>query len=340
MKTIEVKGTPRAIGHATGEALRPEIREMLALAPTPPADEWARRKPRFIAALERHLPRTLEEMRATAEGGDLEEDAILRLNLPLYAHRLDVGEGCSNVALAGGPDGPVWGKNGDDLADNPRRPIVIRLVRREGDYPAMVPAFAGMVCAGDGLNAAGLAFGSSSVGSVFQQSDFFPPVRLLAYEALLSSASTSAFVERMAGSPVRGKGFSWVAVDASGMAASLEGPCPLLQVGPKSGAGHALATNRYRLPHLVGADRRSEAQRKNALARAERLEAFLASEEPRGLADVRALLCEHGDPGICRHGKGAEYSVTEYSLIGLPERGELYYAEGRPCASDYETIRC
>jgi len=57
MKIIESAGTPTRIGHITGEALRDEIRQHLAIRRLDlNADAWTRRLPTFVRTLRDHLP--------------------------------------------------------------------------------------------------------------------------------------------------------------------------------------------------------------------------------------------------------------------------------------------
>ena len=168
MKVIEVSGLPREIGNLTGEALREEIREHLALFP-PNIDNtvWAQRFPHFLETLKTCLPAVLAEIEGIAAGADISLDTIFQLNLPMYANELVVNEGCTNVAFSGGSDGSLWGKNNDGLAKDERRPVCARVIHRNDAIPMVNFTFCGMVATTDGMNAEGVAVGHSSVGSVF-----------------------------------------------------------------------------------------------------------------------------------------------------------------------------
>ena len=134
MKIIECEGSPQSLGEQTGD-LREEIREHISLRPMRDWPQWERRAPLFLDTLKTGLPRVLDEMLATVRAADVSEREILRLNLPLYPHRLTAlsaaspstaptdapaaaasapGEGCTNFVFSDGPDGPVWGKNNDE----------------------------------------------------------------------------------------------------------------------------------------------------------------------------------------------------------------------------------
>ncbi len=340
MKLVETTGSPRAIGLATGEHLREEIRETLDIFDErgrPP--EFARRLPTFLEAARRHTPLVLEEMAATAEGANLPPEDIYRLNMPLYPDGVSLSDGCTNIVFAGGPDGPVWGKNNDGGATQRHLPPCARLIRRTGSIPLVTFTFCGMVATLDGMNAEGLALGHSSVGSIFAQSDHHPPIRLWGYEGMLRCRTTGAFVEHLSGLPTRDKGYSIVCVDRAGVTCSIEAPVPLVQTRrARHPDGHMHCVNCYQLPHLAEADWRTPEGKRNARDRWDFLDGWLAQSEDFSLVAMRGLLRHHGSPAICRHAPD-DPCVTEYSMIGLPARGEVHYRHGLACEGDYEVVR-
>jgi isopenicillin-N N-acyltransferase-like protein len=339
MKIVEVSGNAHDIGCCTGEALREEIRLHLEMFPlSPDRKNWERRLPSFIAALKRYLPDVLAEIEGMAEGANIPLDDILRLNIPMYANELDL-EGCTNIAFADGSDGPIWGKNNDGLSAEKRRPACGRLVRRNNGIPLLIFTFCGMVATTDGMNAEGVAVGHSSVGSVFQQSDHFVPIRLWAYEAMIHSHTTAEFVQRMASLPTRGKGYSILCLDRNGVMCSIEAPCPMMQIRkPENGQRHMNCVNYYQLPHLANADRRSESGKQNAIARRRLLEQKLSEEDDFSLEGMKKILRYHGDPSICRHGDN-DGSYTEYSMIGLPQGGRVLFLSGNPCENEFAEVK-
>ena len=336
MRVVECTGTPTQLGEITGEALRAEIAEHLAMSPLRAAEEWQRRAPGFLAVLEQRLPHVLAEMRGMARGAGVDEQEILRLNLPLYPNRLTLDDGaCTNFAFAAGPDGPIWGKNNDGAP--PPRPICARVVRPMSGIPQVTFAFCGMVATTDGMNAEGVAVGHSSVGSVYQQSDAFVPIRLWAYDVMMRARTTGEFVELMASTPLRGKGYSIVCVDRHGTACSVEAPCPLVQVrAPRTPQG-VHCVNCYQLPELAGADGRTPEGKADAQARWALLDTVLAEADQLDLAFAKRLLRRHGDdqhPGLCRHGECQDMH-TEYSMIALPACGRVLFQQGHPCQESY-----
>lgn len=339
MKIVHASGDARSVGQQTGEELREEIRAHLQLFPSSePRDSFQRRLSGFLAALDTHLPAVLEEMEGTAEGANLPVEEILRLNLPGYGGDLVVSQGCTNVAFADGPEGPIWGNNNDGGPPGQRRPACCRVVRRKGAVPQVSFTFCGMVATLDAVNAEGVAVGHSSVGSVFQQSDDHVPIRLWGYEALMHAHSAVDFLRTMTSVPTRGKGYTMVCADARGTVCSIEAPCPLMQVRwPPGGQGYVTCVNHYQLPALANADRRTEDGKRNSQARQRVLDELLAGEREFGLNTMKRLLRHHGDPSLCRHG-GADRSYTEYAMVGLLRSRRVLYLDGNPCESEYAEV--
>lgn len=370
MRLIECSGTPRQIGQATGEALREEIAEHLELFPPPRSNEFRARLPLFVATLQRRLPAVMEEMRATARAANVDEIDLFALNLPMVPGTLDrvVGdrvdgpstEGCTNIILAGGPDGPIWAKNNDGC--EPHRPVVARWIRPAEGIPQVTFTFAGLVATTDGMNAEGVTVGHSSVGSVFQQSDRWIPIRLWAYEVMSRARSTTEFVRGMAEQPLRGKGYSIVCVDSLGDAVSIEAACPVLMIRDlKAGATGLHCVNCYQHEALWHADRRTQEGKLDAHARWHLLDRVLATGEgpptaidvttgwtgqvqvpnpgPAGtnLAFAEQLLRLHGEIPLCRHGEPLDYH-SEYSMLGLPASRRLRFCDIHPCEQSYREI--
>ena len=339
MQIVEACGDARTVGRITGEATRQEIREHLeAFPPVTNRAEWDQRKGAFVEALRSIVPLVYDEMQGMAEGAACSFDDILALNCPLYNNDNDPREGCTNIAFASGPDGPVWGKNNDGYAPGESRPPCGRLVRRKDGIPLIVFTFCGMVATTDGMNAEGLAMGHSSVGSIYQQSDHFVPIRLWAYECMMRTRTVAEFLRHFASRPTRDKGYSILCVDAKGAMCSIEAPCPVMQVRyPPEGARVMNCVNYYQLPHLWNADRRTETGKLNAIARRHVLDNAEATLPDRSVASMQTLLRHHGDVSICRHG-GGDGSHTEYSMIGIPAQGKVLYCHGYPCREDYSQI--
>lgn len=337
MKVVECWGGPRELGRQSGEALREEIAENLANERRPNPDVWARRLPVFLETTRRYLPDVLEEMEGLAEGADIAAEDVYRFNFPLWNNELDT-EGCTNLVFAGGPDGPVWGKNNDGLRATPLKRSAVRYVKPTSGIPQVVVGHAGRVGSTDGMNAEGLAVGHSSVGSVFQQSDQHPFIRLWEYVVRFRCATVPEFVRCMTELPLHGKGFSIVCVDRSGAVASLEAACPLMQVRQPDRETGIHCVNCFQLSSLSNADRRTPHAKADAQSRATYMNRVLDGEGPYDVGHMKRVLRNHADQAICRHSSESCEHETEWSVIGLPAEGRILYCSGRPCAGDYLAI--
>ena len=337
VRKVECAGTPRQLGRQTGEALREDIAANLELFRRPDPEAWQRRLPVMLETARRYLPDVLEEMQGLAEGADLAVEEIYRLNFPLWNDGLDL-DGCTNLVFCDGPDGPVWGKNNDGCHPAPPRRVFVRHVRPAAAIPQVVFGFSGMVATTDGMNAEGVAVGHSSVGSVFQQSDRHPFIRLWDYAARSECATLPEYVRRMSEVPLHGKGYSIVCVDREGRVASLEAACPLMQVRRPDRPAGIQCVNCYRLPALSDADRRRPADKKDALSRAEYLDGVLAGDGPFDAEKMKRVLRNHDGQDICRHGSETCAHNTEYSMIALPAQNKVRYCAGHPCEGEFEQI--
>ena len=162
MRVIECRGSPRQIGHTTGEELRQDIMEHVALVARPKEKNWRtywqKRLPVVRATLQEYLPDALVEMKAMAEAANLPvQDIFMANHLHLWGNALDRGaceadessspptararggqsggsdrdqgdsrgqneQACSNIVFRSGPDGPLWGKNNDGYYHNHHLP--------------------------------------------------------------------------------------------------------------------------------------------------------------------------------------------------------------------------
>ena len=337
VRKVECAGTPRELGRQTGEALREDIAANLELERRPNPDEWARRLPMILETTQRYLPEVLDEMQGLADGANVDPGEIYRLNFPLWNCDLDA-DGCTNLVFSGGPDGPVWGKNNDETSPGPPRRVYARHLKPACGIPQVVFGFAGWVAMSDGMNAEGLAVGHSSVGSVFQQSDRQPFIRLWEYAARAQCATVPQFVRRMTEMPLHGKGYSIVCVDRSGMNVSLEAACPLMQVRRPDRATGIHCVNCYQLPALSNADRRPPPAKADALSRAAHLNTVLDGNGPFDTQHMKRVLRNHEGQAICRHRSETRETNTVYSMIGLPAQNKVLYRSGRPCEGEFEEI--
>ncbi|MFW5787795.1 MAG: C45 family autoproteolytic acyltransferase/hydrolase [Halanaerobiales bacterium] len=342
MKVIECEGDFKEIGRKTGEELREEIRQMIRVhlsGYSKREEEWKKRLPVFIKTLKKYMPEVKEEMDGMAEGANLPEEEIYKINIPLYEDSLSLKQGCTNIGFKGGPQGNILGKNndmGNPVTDENAYPYVLRIVKPNQGIPYLTLTFCGMLSTLDTMNAEGVTTGHSSVGSIYQKSDYFPVIRLWGYKILKESRNLKEYVNKFSSVPLRGKGYTFLAMDRDNMVA-VEAPCPMVQVRHPNHENGINCVNYYQLPYLYEVDNRSVIGKENCLKRREHLENVL---EEGGVYDIERMKSElkyHSTPGVCRHG-GEHAPYTTFSMIGVPQENKLLYLEGYPCENNYEEV--
>jgi len=348
MKIIEARGSHRALGEAIGEGLREEIRGHIEGFVLQTPEQLAGAVGINRKVLSSYIPKVLEQFEGMAAGAGVTLERILALNLAQGVVGADPApSGCSNVVFAGGPDGPLWGKNNDGhyppattlpRQAEGRRPWAVLKLYPDDGIPALCVTFCGWLSGGDMMNAEGLAVGHSSVGSRLRQSPLQVPALQWLYWVLFRSRDVATFQRNVAMLPLYGKGFSMVAVDRRGALCAPELPCPLVQIRPPApGAAAMHCVNHYQLPELAGMDRRNAEGKANSMARSRRLQQACDNGD-HSRQHLQDILRQHGEGAVCRHG-GADLSWTEYSMIGVTASATLMVAEGTPCDHPYETVR-
>jgi len=341
MKIVEAQGSPHDIGASVGEALAEEIRihiEWRKSAGYAMDDAWWGNLPAFLGTLKRYSPRLLEEMESTARGAGVPVEEIYFINDPAIRPG-DLDCTCTNVAF-NGSFGPTLGKNNDGCDPERTRAFFGKLVRPKDGIPLLTFGPCGQIATVDGMNAEGLAAGHSSVGSNFQQSLRHPHIKHWEYVGLLRCRTVKDFLRHMTEMPLRGKGYAMLHIDRQGDMASIEAPCPLLQVRRPRLDNGMQAVNCYQLPALRNADARSPEGKENALARAEMLDEFFGSAPRLDVETMQTLMRRHEYPGLCRHGKQSDgyTAFTELSYIALPAEGKVLYLDGNPCENTYSEL--
>lgn len=346
MKIVECRGSNKAIGWTIGEALRDEIQANVRGFLPEDMSILDREITHLRAGLSRFLPDVLEQMLSAAEAAHVTEKEMLALNVPSGSSDGRFAQGCSNVVFAGGPQGPVWGKNNDghfpptdqpvEKSQGPRPVCVLRLYPEKG-IPAICLTFCGWFSGADMMNAEGVATGHSSVGSKLQQSPYHVSVLHWLYQGMFQIRNVGDYVRHVTALPLRGKGFSQIVVDAEGRMASGELACPMAQIRwPERDVPGMNCVNHYQLPNLAGLDARKPAGLANSKGRQAFLDAAIRDGD-RSLAHMKRILRHHGDYSICRHG-GRDLSHTEYSMIGLPKERKVLYIQGYPCELEYREV--
>lgn len=337
MKIVECSGTPRNIGRITGEALKDEIGKHINLMSFVYTKENQTIMETLLSTIYRYSQDAMDEMHGIAEGSGFSIYDIYKLNIQWMSEQYPLYEGCTNIFLKGGSDGPLWGKNNDSGDPDKKRPACIRIIRQNNSIPFISISYCGALTSLDCMNAEGLAVGSSSTGSIYKRSVHQPQIHFRVYEGMKKCRNTKEFVEYMMELPVRGKGYALGCIDRKGIACSLEIPCPLVQPRPMNEAHEMCVVNCYQLPELINSDRRTNMQKINANARLKLLKTELSKERKRNIEDMKFLLRMHGETEICRHGNH-QLSYTEFSVIGVVAKGMILYTGTNPCMEEYRCI--
>lgn len=346
MKIVECRGSDKQIGLTIGEALRDEIQANIQGFLPADISVLDQEAAYLKASLKKYLPGVLEQILNAAKAANVTEQHMLALNVPVGRPDYRYDQGCSNAVFGEGPDGPIWGKNNEGAfppTDKPivdskgPRPVCALKVYPEKGIPAICFTFCGWFSGADMMNAEGVATGHSSVGSKFQQSPFHVSALHWLWAGMFIYRNVGDYVKHVTSLPLRGKGFSQIAVDAQGNMASGELACPISQIRwPEEGEKAMNCVNHYQLPLLEGIDARRPGPLAFSKGRQKYLEGAVLDGD-RSLEHMKKILIHHGDFSICRHG-GKDLSHTEYSMIGLTRERKALVAHGYPCQTQYAEI--
>ncbi|MHC4592165.1 MAG: C45 family autoproteolytic acyltransferase/hydrolase [Planctomycetota bacterium] len=320
---IDCVGAPRELGRQYGEQAAEAIHRNAELAPATPEGYavWAER------CLRATLPELWEELCGIAEGSNCPLDRVLAMNHALPWHE-DWEQGCTSIAIAGGPDGPLLGKNNDGEADGKR--FVIRRSRPQDGLPVLQVTQTGRLSGLDAFNAAGLAVSHTSVGSRFAKRGPAIDIRLWMLQLLRHCRSTVDLLKALEKPPLplTGKGYSIVAVDRAGSTVVIEAAVPVCCIRDHDSA-FCYATNHFITDELAQADGRTSEQKRISTYRLGYLDWVAAKEPPGGLEGLQRILRSREPWAPCRHG-GPHVSHTLWSMIAQPRDRRLLVSSGAP----------
>ena len=333
MKQIECTGSPRQMGQQYGEGAREEIRyEVEHLGRefvTPKLDDFYARAMRVLGE---YLPDIKEELLGVAEAAGVDPRILTGMNfVDTFDNRTDR---CTPLLLHDSPDGMIVAKNND--AGEKEKCVFTTLIRKpDHGIPTITVTYAGWLSGLDSMNAEGLANMHGSVGSKFERSGDRVDIRLVTMYAMLHSRTAAEFLETLGRFPLTGKGFSIGVGDRTGESFFIDAAVPKL-VKRSENVPFAFSTNLYMAPEVEFADMRDPSYRPFCVKRYN----YLANhKQPETLDDIKALLSDHSDHHApCRHAV-ATPSLTKWSMIALPNKGEVLVADGFPCENPYKTIK-
>ncbi len=330
ISVIECSGTPREMGRQYGEQARDEIRANVQRRGT--MDGFQRdHSMRTKALLERHAADVLDELEGVGEGSGVPLLDLIAENCV----GTPVSQECTTIAISAGKDGPVLGKNNDGALNE--RHWVLRRTRPARGLPMIQVISAGWLSGLDAINAAGLANGHNSVGSVLKRRPDGLEIRLWSYQLMQRCENVAEFVGALASIPLDGKGFNVVAADSAGGVCVAE--CALPYVACRGlGDQFVYATNHYVSEELKNADRRTPDQKTVSVLRYGFLLWNELTNPPRSEHDIRCLLTSHEPWAPCRHG-GAHMDHTLWSMIARPRERRIRVSFGAPCESEYHSYQ-
>ncbi len=333
LKAIECRGSPREIGRQYGEQAREEIREneyfFAGEGKIEDATGFVETARRLLSS---RIPDIFEEMEGIAEGSGVPLDSIILFN-QVNTFGNDWTQDCTTIALRDSEDGPLLGKNNDGGMNESLSFIIRKLIPSNG-FPMIQITYAGWVSGLDAMNAAGLANGHNSVGSIFDKSSLRIDIRLRAYQLMKRCEKTSDFITGLSETSLTGKGFNIVVVDRYGETAAMEAAVPLIAWRDLNKT-FIYATNHYITPALKEADMRSPYDKDVSIYRYGYLRWIEQTATPKGIGDIKRLLRSHEPWAPCRHG-GPHNSKTLWSIIEIPKQNKMLIASGAPCAYEYE----
>jgi isopenicillin-N N-acyltransferase-like protein len=344
LRLVECRGTPREMGRQYGEqdreAIRHNVEFFTAKRWNPEAGRAFARTTRRL--LRERLPDVLDELEGIAEGSGTDADRVLSMNQvdtfgPEWLE-------CTPLAVAKTDAGPIVAKNNDGTpharfgAGTPETySYVVRRCSPARGFPMVQVTYSGWLSGLDAMNAAGLANMHASVGSQFDKSGPRLDIRLWAYQLMKQCATARSFLDGLANAALTGKGFNVVVADRAGHTVVVEAAVPLI-AWRDSGKPFVYSTNHYVTAALRNSDARSPEAKEISVRRLGYLSWVEETRTPRTLPDVQALLSSHEPWAPCRHG-GVGVSHTEWTMIALPQKGEVLVAPGPPCKTPYQTFR-
>ena len=333
MTTIECSGTPREMGRQYGEGARADIQyEVENIGRFYVAPE---RVDGFFAEANRilpiYLPEIYEELCGIAEGANVDFKILMAMN---FVDTFDnKTERCTPLLLNDSADGVIVAKNNDAGATEKCR--FVTLIRRpDNGIPVVTVTYAGWLSGLDSMNAEGVANTHGSVGSKFDKSGDRVDIRLAMMQVMKECRTSGEVLEKLGRYPLTGKGFSIAVGDKYKNTFFIDAAVPKL-VKRGENVQYAYSTNLYCAPEVEFADMRDPAYRPFCAARSE----YLAQQPvPRSVNDVKTILSDHSSPyAPCRHA-GEARSLTKWSMINLPEKGEVWVADGHPCENEYKRV--
>lgn len=290
-----------------------------------------------------HDPESLAEVQGIADAfGFPEADIFAHLHLGTLRDLKGGGvliEGCSAVAVPGGPDGPLVVKNRDFSGRHLGIQAVLR--HRGGDIRTgeilSLGSLGSLAAWSSGVNAAGLAVADTQVAVNRHRVGW---LRYFLLPRLLARAATVAEALAMIRALPHAGGGTLVLADRSGATAAVE----LSASGPAiAEGGLQWRTNHYTDAATAGETLGADGDRiaGNSHQRFDHLARVLPGRAWTRTA-ARALMATHAGPDgapICQHGDGQDSAETISSVVYSCNLREMEISEGTPCLGRWQRMR-
>ena len=352
MMVVELSGDAYARGLAGGQAMRSRIhshmaawREWLAAVTGADPDDYLRRMLRetdYRAAIGRHTPDLLEEVRGLAAGAGVDPDLMFALQLmdEEWFYRRGAGlrrrapDKCSSLAIVE-PGGPTWIGQNMDLGRYTHGHQVALRIAADGGHPGSLVFTTAGVIALMGVNDAGLGVCVNSLPQLPSAPQGVPVAfvvrRLLQARTVAEAAALVLEIPH-----------------ATNQHYLLAEPGAL-----RSFEASAAGVTEYRPPdprrifhtnHPLTEEQgtpEAEAARHNSARRLASVVGRLSGGAP-GLADIQASLsaCDDPDNPVCRTGGDGDIGFTCGSMISAltPGAVESWMSPGPPNEAGYTRL--
>jgi predicted choloylglycine hydrolase len=327
---VECYGSPKEMGIQYGKQAKEDIKINLAQF-TIKHDSFMLNE--MKENLKLNMPEILEELEGIAMGAEVDFDLLLSYNH--WELNLDNNERCTTFILHTEDDNLLIAKNNDSpVGENGK--FIIRKCYPNNGISFVQITYAGFLSGLDMLNSNGLCNTHGSVGSSFERKGARLDIRLVIYKLMQQCSTVNEILNELKKYNLTGKGFTIALGDAKKNSCIIDAAVPFLGVRAIN-KKFAFATNLYQYSGLENADMRLPQRRNICLYRNGYLKWIEQTNPPKSINDLKKLTSSHEPWGPCRHG-GIQGSITDWSVIFMPNKKSFLISCGPACQNEYQTI--
>lgn len=297
-------------------------------------------KKEFGLLLKKFSPATTNLIAGIAEGSELSRQKLLSFHIaPYFKDKAKIKEGkiwpnlggCSTLAIADSPVGPILAKNRDNNPDFLPLQIILKAFpkKRYGYLGVSTWAIAGIHSSG--INEKGLAIADTHVYS--KDIGMGLPRYVIEREILERCSTVLEAIDLIDELPIMGRG-NLILADSKGEIAVAELGHEVQGIR-RAKEGFLVTTNHFIEDSLKNSfvDVQKAPYQGNTFARYEKIQNALATNSVNSIEDCKNLLSSHDgrSKSLCRHSDQDTKSRTISSSIILPKAQELFFIFGYPC---------